>query len=107
MFQRRADLGRLTNLYLARYNCRPGCGNLGSMFGSTFPLLAKLPIGDGSRVFRLVRQANPQARTVVITGHRSEMDEMVRRVLDEGADAVCYKPFDVSGLLATLQKLTA
>src|SRR5262249_28576146 len=33
----------------------------------------KLPIGDGSRVFRLVRQANPQARTVVITGHRTEL----------------------------------
>jgi DNA-binding NtrC family response regulator len=31
----------------------------------------KLPEGDGSRVFQLVRTANPQARTVLITGHRS------------------------------------
>ena len=66
----------------------------------------KFPDGDGTTVFRLVRQANPQARTVVITGHRQEMDEAVRRVLAEGADAVCYKPFDVPGLLTTLEKLT-
>jgi CheY-like chemotaxis protein len=66
----------------------------------------KLPSGDGGEVFRLVRQSNPAARTVVITGRRSETDEMVRQVLSEGADAVCYKPFDVPGLLSTLQKLT-
>jgi two-component system, NtrC family, response regulator HydG len=66
----------------------------------------KLPEGDGTSVFRLVRQTNPQARTVVITGHRSEMDQIIRQVLDEGADAVCYKPFDVPQLLGTLQKLT-
>jgi DNA-binding NtrC family response regulator len=65
----------------------------------------KLPHGDGSSVFHLVRQANPQAGTVVITGHRSEMDQIVQKVLAEGADAVCYKPFDVSTLLNTLQQL--
>jgi CheY-like chemotaxis protein len=67
----------------------------------------KLPDGDGSEVFRLVRQHNPQARTVVITGHRSEMDQLLQRVVAEGADAVCYKPFDVSGLLSTVEKLSA
>jgi CheY-like chemotaxis protein len=67
----------------------------------------KLPRGDGGGVFRLVRQANPQARTVVITGHRAELDEMVRKVIAEGADAVCYKPFDVPKLLAVLEKLTS
>lgn len=66
----------------------------------------KLPAGDGTSVFRLVRQANPQARTIVITGHRTEMDQRVQQVLDEGADAVCYKPFDIPKLLATLSRLT-
>ena len=65
----------------------------------------KLPEGDGNTVFRLVRQTNPQARTVVITGHRSEMDQVVRQVVQEGADAVCYKPFDMPQLLGTLQQL--
>jgi two-component system response regulator HydG len=66
----------------------------------------KLPEGDGSTVFRLVRQCNPQARTVVITGHRTEMDQLVQQVVKEGADAVCYKPFDVAKLLGTLERLT-
>jgi CheY-like chemotaxis protein len=65
----------------------------------------KLPCGDGTSVFRLVRQANPRARTVVITGHRAELDRLVQQVIQEGADAVCYKPFDVAGLLATLDRL--
>jgi two-component system response regulator HydG len=66
----------------------------------------KLPAGDGASVFRIVRQTSPQARTVVITGHRTEMDQLVRQVMDEGADAVCYKPFDMPRLLATLKKLS-
>lgn len=65
----------------------------------------KLPHGDGSSVFSLVRQANPQARTVVITGHGSEVEHLVERVKQAGADAVCYKPFDVPHLLDTLQQL--
>lgn len=66
----------------------------------------KLPQGDGTAVFRLVRDTNPKARTVLITGHRSEMDQIVQQVMAEGADAVCYKPFDVPVLLETLRKLT-
>ena len=56
-------------------------------------------------MFRLVREANPKARTIVITGHRSEMDRLVQQVVKEGADAVCYKPFDMPKLLETLNRL--
>jgi two-component system, NtrC family, response regulator HydG len=66
----------------------------------------KLPEGDGASVFRLVRQANPQARTVMITGHRRELEQLLDQVVREGADAVCYKPFDVAQLLGTLDRLT-
>jgi DNA-binding response OmpR family regulator len=66
----------------------------------------RLPAGDGSEVFRVVRRANPDARTVIITGHPRELDDLVRQVLREGADAVCYKPFDVAELLATVDRLT-
>jgi DNA-binding response OmpR family regulator len=66
----------------------------------------KLPTGSGTTVFRLVREVNPAARTVVITGHREEMNPLVQQVMAEGADAICYKPFDVPGLLATLQQLS-
>jgi DNA-binding response OmpR family regulator len=66
----------------------------------------RLPQGDGHQVFRLVRETNPQAGTVVITGHRTETEHLVAQVVAAGADAVCYKPFDVPSLLETVKKLT-
>ncbi len=66
----------------------------------------RLPDGDGAQVYRKVREVSPQARTVVITGHRRELSEEVSEVLRQGADAVCYKPFDVPNLVATLDQLT-
>jgi CheY-like chemotaxis protein len=66
----------------------------------------KLPQGDGASVFRQVKSHLPGARTVVITGHPAEMDPLVCQMRAEGADAVCYKPFDIDGLLTTLSQLT-
>jgi CheY-like chemotaxis protein len=66
----------------------------------------KLPKDDGTEVFRLVREKHPQARTMLITGNRTEVDQLIHRVMNEGADAVCYKPFDVPKLLNTLHELT-
>jgi DNA-binding NtrC family response regulator len=65
----------------------------------------RIPDGDGTGVFRMVREANPQARTVLITGYRSEVERDVEKTLAEGADAVCYKPFDIPGLLETVDRL--
>jgi CheY-like chemotaxis protein len=65
----------------------------------------RLPDGDGSTVFHLVREVNPEARTVVITGYPHEVGALIDQVVKEGADAVCYKPFDVPALLATLDRL--
>lgn len=67
----------------------------------------KLPREHGGTVFRLVRRVDPQARTVLITGYRSETDELIAEVVQEGADAVCYKPFDVPRLLNTLRALAS
>lgn len=66
----------------------------------------KLPHGDGGHVFQLVKELNPQARTIAITGFRSEMDRLFEQVLAEGVDAVSYKPFDLPQLLATVARLT-
>jgi two-component system, NtrC family, response regulator HydG len=64
----------------------------------------KLPDGDGGEVFRLVQKADPNSRTILITGCR-QMSPLVAQVLSEGADAACYKPFDVPRLLNTLDRL--
>ena len=66
----------------------------------------KLRHDDGQRVFDLVRRLNPEARTILITGFRGETERAVERLVAEGADAVCYKPFDMPNLLDTLKRLT-
>jgi CheY-like chemotaxis protein len=65
----------------------------------------RLRDSDGGRVLRLVRQANPEARTVLITGYRADLEPAMTRLLDAGADAVCYKPLDVEELFATIDRV--
>lgn len=65
----------------------------------------KLPGGDGLEVLNLVHGANPQARTVIITGYRDEMEVLLDQALNEGAQAIAYKPFDVDNLLQTVHQL--
>jgi DNA-binding NtrC family response regulator len=81
----------------------------GQLHGGRFQVVLidmKLPSGDGRQVLKMVQQANPEARTVLITGFRSEMEELVQSAVKEGADAVCYKPFDVPGLIETIARLS-
>ena len=65
----------------------------------------KLPAGDGNMVLASVRRADPETRAIVITGCGAEMEAKVQQALQSGANAVCYKPFDVATLLGTVQRL--
>jgi DNA-binding NtrC family response regulator len=65
----------------------------------------KLPEGDGSGVFQLVRSRNPFARVILITGYRLDLDELIARTMAEGADAVCYKPFEMTDLIRMIGRL--
>jgi DNA-binding NtrC family response regulator len=62
----------------------------------------KLPATHGAAVLQQVKEMNPAARTILITGHRCEMDQLVHQALQSGAEAVCYKPFDMDVLLQTV-----
>lgn len=62
---------------------------------------------DADHLVQRVRDANPEARTVLVAGPPGEGGPPVEQALAEGADAVCFKPFDVPRLLDTLQQLTA
>ncbi|MBX3442644.1 MAG: response regulator [Planctomyces sp.] len=63
----------------------------------------RLPDGSGRDVLESIRREHPDARTVLITGHR---DEMTAGGEEIPADAVCYKPFDMPQLLETIDRLT-
>jgi DNA-binding NtrC family response regulator len=65
----------------------------------------KLPDGSARDVLAVLREANTSARTVIITGHRQEFESLIDEVLADGVDAICYKPFNLHDLLATLGRL--
>ena len=65
----------------------------------------RIPDGDGGSVFQTVRRTRPEARTILITGYRSEMDQLIESMIADGADAVCYKPFNMPELLQKLGRL--
>jgi DNA-binding NtrC family response regulator len=67
----------------------------------------KLPQGTGADVVKLVQQHSPSARVLVVTGYPADMADGVERALAEGAQAVCYKPFDVPELVGTVRKLVS
>jgi len=87
------------------HDAREAAARLQEMMFKVVLIDLRIPEGDGSTVFRAVRDANPQARTILITGHRSEMDRLIEQMIAEGADAVCYKPFRVPELLEKLEQL--
>lgn len=66
----------------------------------------KLPTGSGHELLDVLRRIDQEARAILITGHTGEMEQKVQRALEAGANAVCYKPFDVEQLLATVQNLS-
>jgi DNA-binding response OmpR family regulator len=66
----------------------------------------KLPSGNGHELLTSLRRVNKEARAVLITGFAGEMEQKVQRALESGANAVCYKPFDVEKLLATVHELS-
>jgi DNA-binding NtrC family response regulator len=67
----------------------------------------KLPQGSGTELLEAVQNESPTARTIVITGHRSDAEETIQKALANGANAVCYKPFDVPGLLEMIESLSS
>jgi DNA-binding response OmpR family regulator len=66
----------------------------------------KLPAGDGHQVLRTLQQADQNARAILISGCVAEMETKIQEALAAGANAVCYKPFNVDKLLMTVKELS-
>ena len=63
----------------------------------------KLPQAEeGEKIFRAARETNPTARRILVTGFRDESVETIHRLVEQGVDAICYKPIDVDNLLKML-----
>jgi two-component system response regulator HydG len=61
-----------------------------------------LPMLNGLETYSAIREFRPDVAAIVITGYRQEMNEMVERVLQEGAYTCIEKPIDIDRLLSLL-----
>jgi DNA-binding NtrC family response regulator len=65
----------------------------------------RLPDGDGSSVFQMASQINPDAHVMVFTGYRHYLSQRLQQLLAEGEHSILSKPLDIPRLLAALPKL--
>ncbi len=63
----------------------------------------KLPDVNGVEVFLNIREENPTAQVVMMTGH--QVDELVARAIEHGALKVLHKPFAMEAILDVLAEI--
>ena len=75
-----------------------------------FPIVLvdwRLPDTDGLTLLKQIREQHPQVRTVLLTGHRHELNERLQQTAVSGVDVFFYKPLEMDDLLGTLQRWTS
>ncbi len=63
----------------------------------------RLPDMNGVVTFEQVKQIDPQATVIMMTGYTEE--ELVRRAITQGAYTCIYKPFDVEKVIALVEEI--
>ncbi len=61
----------------------------------------RLPDMDGVETFKKVKQIDPRATVIMMTGYTEE--DLVRRAINEGAYTCIYKPFDVEKVISLVE----
>lgn len=63
----------------------------------------RLPDADGLKLLEQIQTQCPQTRTVLLTAHRHEFEELLRMSTFHTADVFFYKPLEIDNFLQTLQ----
>ena len=63
----------------------------------------EMPVMNGSKTYPLLTQARPGLKVIVYSGH--ELDASIQALLDAGARAFIYKPFDLRTLAAEVRRV--
>lgn len=74
-----------------------------------FPIVLvdwRLPDADGLQFLEKIHSQHPQARTMLLTGHRHELTEQLQKNSLPGVDVFFYKPLEMDAFLGTLQRWT-
>lgn len=64
----------------------------------------RLPDIDGSQIFEEVKEIDPGATVIMMTGYSEE--ELIRRAISHGAYTCIYKPFDVEKILTVVGEIS-
>jgi CheY-like chemotaxis protein len=62
---------------------------------------------DGCDVLQKILEINPSIRTILITGHREEANEVLEGLRNRGLDEVCFKPVDMDLLMSKIDHHTS
>ena len=65
----------------------------------------KMPGIDGFATFEAMKDMNPEARVIFMTGF--VVDDSLREALDAGAYPIAYKPLDIENLCGLLAQISA
>ncbi len=64
----------------------------------------RLPDIDGAQIFEEVKEIDPGATVIMMTGYSEE--ELIRRAISHGAYTCIYKPFDVEKILTVVGEIS-
>jgi two-component system response regulator (stage 0 sporulation protein F) len=64
----------------------------------------KLPGIDGVETFERVKEIDPEATVIMMTGYTEE--DLVRKAVSEGAYTCIYKPFNMEKLLELVEGIS-
>ena len=63
----------------------------------------RLPGMDGVETFEQVKEIDPKATVIMMTGYTEE--DLVRRAISQGAYTCIYKPFDIEKVIALVENI--
>jgi len=65
----------------------------------------KLPTINGLETYLAIREMNPRAVAIMITGYREEMDDLVNEAIRNSAYTCLYKPLDIQEMLRMVEEI--
>jgi DNA-binding NtrC family response regulator len=63
-----------------------------------------MPVLNGVEAFRLIREKDPEASVILMTGYSDE--DLIQLALDEGAYCVMHKPIHIDKMIDTIHQAT-
>jgi DNA-binding NtrC family response regulator len=67
----------------------------------------KLPTINGLETYLAIKEINPGATAIIITGHREPMGHLVEQAISHSAYACLYKPLDLAKMLDLVDEIMA